>query len=181
MPRRRRAFHPGLHHIAPRASDDRFLFESNGERKRFLAELRTTFERFDITVVAYTLMGTHYHAIVNLPDARLPKALQQLHAGHARVANRSHHREAHLFRAHYFAREITSSDDLLGVCHYLAHNPVRANLAADPFAWRWASTSATAGLAAQQIPLDLGPLRGALGSHPNWQRRYEAFIAQPPP
>jgi putative transposase len=180
MPRRRRSFHPGLHHIAPRASDNRFLFETNAERRSFLAELTTTFEHFEIAVVAYTLMGTHYHAIVNIPDTRLPKALQQLHTAHARVANRTRGRRAHLFRAHYFAREITTGDDLLGVCHYLAHNPVRAHLSADPFAWRWASTAATAGLATQQIPLDLEPIRRALGGRPHWPRRYEAFIATPP-
>ena len=180
MPRRRRSFYPGLHHIAPRASDTRFLFETDDERQSFLAELTRTFERFEIAVVAYTLMGTHYHAIVKIPDARLATALQRLHTTHARLANRSRDRCAHLFRAHYFAREIASDGDLLGVCHYLAHNPVQAGIAPDPFSWPWASAAATAGLAPQQIPLELEPIRGAVGSHPDWRRQYKALIAKPP-
>lgn len=180
MPRRRRSFFPGLHHIAPRASDTRFLFESDAERGSFLAELTTTFESFEIAVVAYTLMGTHYHAIVKIPDARLATALQRLHTTYSRFANRSRERCAHLFRAHYFAREITSDGDLLGVCHYLAHNPVPAGLAPDPFSWRWSSVAATAGLARPQIPIDVEPIRGACGGHPRWRRNYKAFIATPP-
>ena len=177
MPRRRRSFFPGLHHIAPRASDDRFLFETEAERLSFLAELTQTFERFEIAVVAYTLMGTHYHAVVKIPDTRLAEALQRLHTAYARQANRSRERCAHLFRAHYFAREITSDEDLLGVCHYLAHNPVTAGIAPDPFSWPWASAAATAGLAPQQIPLDLEPIRHAFGSHRDWRRPYRTFIA----
>jgi putative transposase len=179
MPRRRRSFYPGLHHIAPRASDTRFLFETDAERLSFLAQLTRTFEHFEIAVVAYTLMGTHYHAIVKISDARLATALQRLHTAYARFANRSRERCAHLFRAHYFAREITSDGDLLGVCHYLAHNPVRAGVAHDPFSWRWASVAATAGLAPQQIPLDIEPIRGACGCHPDWRRHYQSFIATP--
>ena len=155
------------------------MFQTDDERLSFLTELTRTFERFEIAVVAYTLMGTHYHAVVKIPDARLATALQRLHTVYARLANRGRERCAHLFRSHYFAREITSDEDLLGVCHYLAHNPVRARIVRDPFGWRWASTAATAGLAVPQIPLELEPIRNAFADHPNWQRQYEAFVATP--
>jgi hypothetical protein len=53
---------------------------------------------------------------------------------------------------------------------------VAAGLCDDPFAWPWASTAASAGLAAPAIPLDHGPLRAALGDSPDWQCRYRAFV-----
>src|SRR5262245_11747508 len=126
MPRRARSSHPGLYHLAPRASDTRRLFEHDAERRRFLAELSGTLERYEIAIVAYTLMGTHYHRIVDGPGTGIAVALQRLHTWYARMANRARERAAHLFRAHYFAREITGERDLLTVCHYLAHNPVDA-------------------------------------------------------
>jgi putative transposase len=179
MPRRPRSFHPGLYHLSPRASDTRYLFEHDGERGSFLVELAGTLERFEIALVAYTLMGTHYHVVVDIPGVGLAEALRRLHTWHARTANRTRERAAHLFRAHYFAREITSDADLLTVCHYLAHNPVSAGLVSEPFAWPWSSAAATAGLAAPRVPLDLAPIRAAFSGKPNWQREYGAFIATP--
>jgi putative transposase len=179
MPRRPRSFQPGLYHLAPRASDTRYLFENDGERRSFLVELAPTFERYEIALVAYTLMGTHYHLVVDSPGAGIAVALQRLHTWYARMANRARDRVAHLFRAHYFAREITSDDDLLTVCHYLAHNPVEAGLVREPFAWLWSSAAATAGLASPQVPLELEPIRAAFGERSNWQRQYQAFIAAP--
>lgn len=179
MPRRPRSFHPGLYHLAPRASDDRYLFEHDGDRWSFLVGLARTLEQHEIALVAYTLMGTHYHLAVESPGTGIAPALQSLHTWYARLANRARERAAHLFRAHYFAREITSDDDLLTVCHYLAHNPVEAGLVREPFAWPWSSAAATAGLAQPQLALSLEPIRAAFGGRPNWQRQYRAFVAAP--
>ena len=85
-------------------------------------------------------------------------------------------RGAHLFRAHFFAREIESDADLLASCRHLGLNPVAAGLAPDPFAWRWSSVAATAGLAPAALALELDPLRAAFGERANWQARYRAFI-----
>jgi REP element-mobilizing transposase RayT len=79
VPRRPRSFFDGLYHLAPRASDTRFLFLDDKERNTFLEQLARTFRRFEIGLVAYTLMGTHYHVVVSIPDARVSAALQQLH------------------------------------------------------------------------------------------------------
>ena len=177
MPRRPRSFHPGLYHLAPRASDTRYLFENDGERWSFLLELARTLDRFEIALVAYTLMGTHYHLVVDGPGTGIAAALQRLHTWHARRTNQARERAAHLFRAHYFAREITGDEDLLTVCHYLAYNPVEAGLVREPFAWPWSSAAATAGLAPPPVPLELGPIREVLGDRPGWQRQYQAFIA----
>jgi REP element-mobilizing transposase RayT len=177
VPRRRRDFEEGLYHLAPRASDTRHLFSGDAECRTFLGELARGVEDFGLRLVAYVLMGTHYHVVVYTPGGRIPAALRRLHTWHARRHNKEHGRAAHLFRAHCFAREITSDADLLVVCRYLAHNPVRAGLATDPFVWRWSSAAATTGLADAPIPLDPGPIRAAVGDAPDWQRRYQGFLA----
>lgn len=55
--------------------------------------------------------------------------MQLLHTWYARLHNKLHGRSAHLFRAHFFVREIESDEDLLSTCRYLAWNPVAAGLA----------------------------------------------------
>jgi hypothetical protein len=126
MPREPRAFFEGIYHLASHASDRRYLFSSDGERETFLGRLGLIFERFELRLVAYTLMGNHYHLVLVTPDARVSKA---------------------------------------------------PGLASDPFAWRWSSAAASAGLQEPALSLDGSPLRAALGDSSDWPERYRAFIA----
>jgi len=176
MPRPPRAFFAGIYHLGSHGSDTRHLFVSDGERTLFLERLGLILERFELRLVAYALLGNHYHLVAVIPDARVSKALQQLHGWYSRWHNRLHEHSAHLFRAHFFARDLESDTDLLATCRYVALNPVEAGLAPNPFAWRWSSAAATAGLAKPDLPLELEPLRDAFGGTSTWRSRYRAFI-----
>jgi putative transposase len=179
MGRRPREFSDGIYHLGSHGSDLRHLFLDDSDRITFLERLALIVARFELALTAYTLMGNHYHLLVATPDARLSEAIQQLHGWYSRRHNRTHARSAHLFRAHFFAREIKSDADLLATCRYLAHNPVAAGLCETPFDWHWSSVAATAALAPPAIPLDTGPIRAALGDRPDWQTHYRTFIASP--
>jgi putative transposase len=176
MPRPPRAFVEGIYHLAAHASDARDLFLSGDDRTTFLDQLALVIERFNLPLISYALLGNHYHLVLTTPGGRISSALQQLHTWYSCTHNRRHERSAHLFRAHFFARELRSDEDLLGACRYVAHNPVAAGLANDPFSWPWSSTAASAGLVDPPIPLDPDPLRAALGDTDDWQARYRGFI-----
>jgi REP element-mobilizing transposase RayT len=173
-----RAFRPGIYHLGSHGSDDRCLFLSDGECEVFLEGLGEVLERFELGLVSYTLMGNHYHLMLRIPDARVSKAMQRLHTWYSRLHNKLNGRSAHLFRAHFFARELESDEDLLWTARYIAWNPVAAGIAGHPFTWRWSSAAATAGLAKPALPLELEPLRAAFGDSPSWRRRYRSFIEQ---
>jgi putative transposase len=173
-----RAFQAGIYHVGSHGSDERCLFLSDGEREVFLEGLGQVLERFELGLVSYTLMGNHYHLLLRIPDARVSKAMQRLHTWYSRLHNKLTGRSAHLFLAHFFARELESDEDLLWTVRYVAWNPVEAGLVSEPFAWPWSSAAATAGLAKPALALELGPLRAALGETPNWQERYRTFIRQ---
>ena len=176
MPRPPRSFVEGIYHVAAHGSDTRRLFLSSRDRTAFLQRLALVVERFKLGLVAYALLGTHYHAVFTTPGGGISNALQQLHTWYSRLHNHHRRRNAHLFRAHFFARELVSDSDVLVTCRYLAYNPVAAGLCADPFAWPWASTAASAGLAEAAVPLDHAPLRAALGDGDDWPLRYRGFI-----
>ncbi len=176
MARPPRNFVEGLYHVACQASDTRFLFLGDEDRELFLDGLAATCQRYELGLVTYTLMSNHYHLVVSVPDARLSTALQRFHSWYSYRHNRRRRREAHLFRAHFFARELTSNEDLLWACRYVARNPVEAGLAPHPLAWRWGGARANAGLERPRIPLDEGPLRAALGGRPGWRDRYREFL-----
>ncbi len=178
MPHRLRSFAEGIYHVGSHGSDDRFLFINDVDRNDFLQRLAATWRRFELELVSYVLLGNHYHTLLRIPDARVSRALQQLHTEYSRHHNRRHDREAHLFRAHPFAREIESDADLVNTSRYLARNPVEANLVDDPLDWPWGSARAHAGLEPPRIPLDETSLRAAFGDNANWRERFREHIQE---
>ena len=176
MPRPPRLFVDGIYHVISHGSDDRHLFLSSDDRTTFLDRLALVLERFTLPLIEYALLGNHDHLVLATPGGRVSAALQQLHTWYSRTHNRRQGRSAHLFQAHFFARELKSDEDLLVAGRYVAHNPVAAGLCRDPFAWPWSSAAANAGRSEPAIPLDHGPLRAALGDTDDWRRRYREFI-----
>jgi REP-associated tyrosine transposase len=176
VPRRPRNLYTGIYHLAAHGSDERHLYISDQDREDFLERLARIWEKFELALLSYVLLGSHYHALVRIPDARLSKALQRLHAEYSRWHNRRHGRSAHLFRAHAMTREIGSDAQLVAACRYLALNPVEAGLVTDPLDWPWSSARAHAGLERPRIPLAESDLRAAFGDCADWRERYRAQI-----
>ena len=176
VPRRPRNLYEGIYHLAARGSDLRRLFLADGDREEFLERLAVTSAYFELALIAYVLMGNHYHALVRIPDARLSQALQRLHTEYSRWHNRRHGRSAHLFRAHPMTKEIASDRQLVAASRYLALNPVDAGLVTDPLAWRWSSARTHAGLEQAPIPLAEDDLRAAFGNGDDWRKGYRSMI-----
>src|SRR6266516_5931906 len=176
MARRPRLLVAGIYHLTAHGSDNRYLFLGREDREDFLARLTATCEEFELALLSYVLMGSHYHTLVRIPDARLSAALQRLHTEYSRWHNRRHGRSAHLFRAHAMTQEITSDAQLFAACRYLARNPVGAGLVDDPLDWPWSSARAHARLERPRIPLAEGDLRAAFGGGGDWRERYRARI-----
>jgi REP element-mobilizing transposase RayT len=175
MPRPPRLLVAGLYHLTAHGSDNRYLFLGSDDRLEFLARIAGTCERFELALLSYVLMGSHYHALLRIPDSRLSEALRRLHTEYSRSFNRRHERKGHLFRAHSGTREIGSDQQLLAAYRYLARNPVEAALVTDPLDWRWSSARAHAGRERPRIPLSEEPLRAALGRRSDWRREYLAL------
>jgi putative transposase len=172
-----RIFEPdGVYHVASRGSDRRPIFRGDVDRELFLDHLERTFERYRLPCITYCLMNNHYHLIVQTPDQRLSKAMQELNGGYSTLFNSIHSRSAHLFRNRFMAQLIDSDEHLLTACRYVAHNPVRAGLCETPAAWEWSSYRASAGI--DQVPrfLDERLLSGVLGGGGDWRRRYREFV-----
>jgi putative transposase len=176
MPRRPRRLYEGIYHLAACGSDTRYLFVCDDDREDFLERLAVVCGQFELALLSYVLMGSHYHALLRIPDARLSQALQRLHTEYSRWHNRRQGRSAHLFRAHAMTREIESDAQLVAACRYLALNPVEAGLVEDPLDWPWSSARAHAGLERSRIPLAEYDLRAAFGDDNNWRKRYRTQI-----
>jgi REP element-mobilizing transposase RayT len=187
VPYPRRIFEPdGIYHVASRGSDRKPIFWSSRDRIVFLDQLEKTLERYRLPCIAYCLMNNHYHLIVQTPDQRLSKAMQELNRGYSRRFNFNHGCSAHLFRNRFMAQLIDGDEYLLAACRYVAHNPVRAGLCRTPSAWEWSSYRASAGIGRPPRFLDERLLGGVLGGGDGWRRRYRDLVeadepVEPPP
>jgi REP element-mobilizing transposase RayT len=170
---------PGIYHVTAHGSDNRYLFLTDGDREDFLARIDDICRRFELALLSYVLMGSHYHTLLRIPDARLSRALQRLHTEYSRHFNRRHRRSSHLFRAHPGTREIGSDRHLLATYRYIARNPVEAGLVRDPLDWPWSSARAHAGLARPRIALAESDLRAALAGHRDWRAEFVALARTP--
>ena len=177
MARPPRIFVPnGIYHIATRGSGWHWLFRFDHDRARFLRRLAGVIESYELECLAYCLMGNHYHLVVRTPDARLSRALQDLHGGYSREFNRFYGERSHLFRNRFRSREVDSDAYLMAVCRYVVLNPVRAGMCAEPSGWPWSSYRSNAGLEPAPPFLSESTLRDAFGGHPNWRARYRQFV-----
>ena len=126
-------------------------------------------------------MGNHYHAVFEVPDGNLSDAMRWLNGVFARDSNRRHGRTGHLLQGRFRSTFIGDDLYLRTANVYVAMNPVKAGLVADPDAWVWSSHRASAGLVRPPDWLDLSWLNWVFGgrSIQDAQRRYREFLRTP--
>ena len=157
MPRQPRIQAAGVtYHVMARSTFGRRVFVENDDRRYFEFRLDDVVRRFEWSVKAHCLMGTHYHLLVTTPEANLAAGIHRLNALHAQAFNHRHDEFGHLFRSRYHSVVVEAEGHLLELFRYLALNPVRAGLCAHPAEWRWSSYAAAIGSAAPAPFLDLG-------------------------
>jgi hypothetical protein len=93
-----------------------------------------------------------------------------------RFNNRYEH-DGHVFERRFGSSEIASEAHLLATIQYIALNPVRAGLCADPADWRWSSFRATARLEPSQRFLAAHRVRQLFGANAHVAAaEYAAFV-----
>lgn len=61
----------GWHHVMGRGLDRRGLFADDRDRDHFVELLGEVHQRYRFAIHAWVLMDTHYHALLQTPDANL--------------------------------------------------------------------------------------------------------------
>ncbi len=120
------------------------VFRSDTDRRCFLSLLGELESRFGIVVLAFVLMGNHYHLIVRSQEGRLAQAMQFLDGRYAQRFNAIHKRGGAFFQGRYHSRQIDTEPSLQSAGIYLHLNPLRAGLVQAPLKYRWSSLPAYA-------------------------------------
>lgn len=123
-----------------------YLYRDDEDRSEFLRQLAYATARTRWTCLAYCVMTSHYHLIVEVDDGVLPVAMQAVNRRYARRYNRRHGLRGHVLFDRYGARRLVDELDLLDTFTYVARNPVEAGLCSEPAEYRWSSYAGTVGI-----------------------------------
>jgi REP element-mobilizing transposase RayT len=180
MARPLRILYPGaVYHITSRGNERKPVFVNDDDRVDFLHILRHVTERFHWICHAYSLMGNHYHLLIETPEGNLSSGMRQLNGVYTQSFNRRNNRVGHLFQGRFKAVLIQKDSHLLEVCRYVVLNPVRALMVTKPEEWKWSSYRATAGIEKPQPCLSVDWILMQFGSKKAAaQREYRRFVSE---
>lgn len=148
MARSHRDTAAGIFHVythAVWAADE--LFRDDVDRIAFLRELVRAGAKVDWDCLAFCLMDTHYHLLLEVDDDALPRGMHSLNFRYAAPFNGRHSMRGHVMGARYDAVRVEDDEHLLNAFKYVVLNPVEAGLVQSPADWPWSSYAGTVGLA----------------------------------
>jgi REP-associated tyrosine transposase len=157
---------PGYHHVVARGNNKRAIYHDDQDRWFFCTTVERVAKRYDWTIVAFALMGNHYHLVLHVTEKGLSNGMCELNTGYAVNYNARHGRINHLFGKRYWNRPLLTQGSLMNAVRYVVQNPRRAGGSKPLEAYVWTSYAATIGLAFSAIKLDHDALLALFGRTP---------------
>ena len=131
MPRQRRVEYPGaIYHIVSRGNRQNDIYVDDVDRQDFLKTLAEACQKTGFQVHAYCLMRTHFHLVIETPNANLVAGMRWLLSAYTIRLNHRHKLFGHVFAGRYKAVIVEGgANGYLRTAGDYAHlNPVRARL-----------------------------------------------------
>jgi len=168
----------GIYHVTARGNSQETIYRDDVEREVFLMLLEKVGRKYGWIVLAYCLMGNHYHLALRTPSGELSQGFCELNSGFARVANTRRGRSNHLFGRRFSSELIEREAHMLEVARYIVLNPVRAGICGRPEDWPWSSYRACAGLEFARTFISVDELLSHFGERPESARTaYCRFVS----
>ena len=140
MARPLRIIYPGaFYHITSRGNEQRVIFKSQRDRKKFLSYLESATQRYDARIHAYCLMDNHYHLLIETPSGNLPQIMRHINGAYTTYFNVKHKRSGHLLQGRYKAILVEMDIYAKELSRYIHLNPLRAGMVELPEEYKWSS------------------------------------------
>ena len=114
---------------------------------------------------------------VSMLDSATGALLKTVTTGRDPLALAADERTGHVFQGPYTGDLVLDDEHFIAASRYIALNPVRAGLCADPAEWRWSSFRATAGLEHHPPYLVVDFTRAMFGGGVSGARAYRELVA----
>ena len=143
MPRNARVVAPEIpYHVTQRGTNRQPVFFTIGDRKLYLQLIRENQEAAGVRVLAYCLMGNHFHFLV-VPEREdsLAVLFGRANGRYAQALNIQRGRCGHLWQARYDSCPMSPAHLEAGL-RYVEANPCRVRIVERPEQYRWSSAAA---------------------------------------
>ena len=112
------------------------IFEDCEDNSYFLGLLERMASSGSCTILAYCLMGNHFHLVVRMPMDELSEAMRRLEVSYAQYFNEKYGRTGTLFQGRFGSEPIDSDEQFLAAIRYVHLNPDKAGIASfDAYEW----------------------------------------------
>ena len=140
MGRPLRIEYPGaFYHVTARGNEQREIYKSIADQKRFLGYLASATERYGAAVHVWCLRTNHYHLLMETPEGNLSRIMRHINGAYTNYFNTKRRRAGHLFQGRYKAILVDRDAFALGLSRYIHFNPVRAGMSQRPEGYDWSS------------------------------------------
>lgn len=130
VPRARRIeTNEGVYHVINRGNYRSSVFEDEGARAAFEKCLFEAVERSGWELMAYCVLGNHFHLCIATPMGNLSEGMRWLQSTYAARYNRYRREKGHLFQGRFKSLLVEPGQHLCDLVDYIHLNPVRAGLA----------------------------------------------------
>lgn len=131
----------GIFHVINRSSYRTFVFVDDGAKASFEKCLFEAAERSGWLVMAYCIMGNHFHLCISTPRGNLSEGMRWLQSSYAARHNRFRREQGHLFQSRFKSLIVEPGRHLCDLIDYIHLNPVRAKLvlSSNTKSYRWSS------------------------------------------
>jgi putative transposase len=148
------------HHVMNRARRREDLFVDKADYQQFIDLLQETAALFHVNVAAFCLMPTHYHLMVQTPDANLSRCMRHLNGVYTQKYNLRHGCDGTLLRGRYKSILVDADSYVLQLVRYIHKNPLKAGLVKRLDQYVWSSH------------------KGYLSKAKKWNWLYKNFVLQ---
>jgi REP element-mobilizing transposase RayT len=152
------------------------IFFGDADRVEFGRRLADLHEHFQVSTLAYCLMGNHYHLLLRAPTGNLAEAMHHLGSVYVRHTNDRVGRDGPLFRGRYHAIPVQSDEYFVWVARYIHRNAMEVPHVKNVADYRWSSYRAFLGHRAPARFLDLTTLLEHFGGS---RQRLAEFTDEP--
>jgi REP element-mobilizing transposase RayT len=148
------------HHVMNRARRGEVLFVDKADYQQFIDLLQETADLFNVNVAAFCMMPTHYHLMVQTPDATLSRCMRHLNGVYTQRYNVRHGCDGTLFRGRFKSILVDADNYMLQLVRYIHQNPLKAGLVKRLDQYVWSSH------------------KGYLSKAKKWNWLYKDFVLQ---
>ena len=117
-----------IYHIYTRGVSGHVLFEHPDDKRKLLYQLEDSLDAYGGKLLAYCLMGNHFHLVINHNIEGVSKVVGVTKSRYARYYNHCYDRYGHLYQGRFGYTPIVSDAHLLTAIRYVHLNPVAEGL-----------------------------------------------------